>query len=337
MAEEHLDTATGMAMEGIATFMGVAYLKPDAKGLRAEKVRAAFMGVPYEGGSISNIFRPGTSMGPRAVRRSSTHLTHYNWELDVDIVSHYNLRDCGDIPVAHTDSAKTRDLIERYTGMILDAGALPVLVGGDHSIPVPAGKALSTRTKGKMGLLSLDSHLDASEDMYGDRYTHCSLAPRFLEFPNVDPKNIVIVGHHGNSIRPTEVKWLENLGIHVFFQNHIWDRGIEAVMEEALDLAWDGVENVYVTFDTDIVDAAYMPGVCSSEPGGVTSREILKAARIIGARGINQIDICELAPAWDNQEISARLVISFIINILAANAWHEKSGLPMGRSCLKKG
>lgn len=334
--KELFDTATGMAMEGIATFMGVPYVRPDIEQLRGEQVRALFMGVPYEGGSISNIFRSGTSRGPRQVRQSSTHLTSYNWELDVDIVAHYNLRDGGDIPVVNTNSAKTRELIEGYTGLILDAGAIPVLVGGDHSIPVPAGKALSERVKGKMGFLSLDSHLDASDEMHGDRYTHCSLATRFVEFPNVDPKNIVIVGHHGNSIRPAEVKWLKEMGICVFFQNDIWERGIESVMEEALDIAWDGVETVHVTFDTDVVDAAYMPGTCSSEPGGLTSREILKAARIIGSRGIRLIDIGELAPPWDCHEISARLVIYFIINILAANAWHDESGLPMGQSALSK-
>src|SRR4249919_4217258 len=141
---------SGMAMDGIASFMGLPYLAPTKENLTANDVKAAFVGVPYEGGNISNIFRSGVSRGPRSVRGASTHLTHYNWELDMDIVEHYNLHDCGDVPLVHTDAVQTREILERFTGDLLDAGVLPVYVGGDHSIPVPIGKALSARTEGKM-------------------------------------------------------------------------------------------------------------------------------------------------------------------------------------------
>lgn len=324
-----------MTMEGIPTFMGLPYVAPEEDALAAEGVKGAFVGVPYEGGNISNIFRPGVSRGPRSVRAASTHLTPYNWELDMDIVAHYNLRDCGDLPIVHTDAVQTRAVLEQYAGMFLDAGVLPVFVGGDHSIPVPIGRALSKRTEGKMGFLVLDSHLDTAEDMYGDQFTNCSLHPRFLEFGNVDPKNIAVVGHHGNSIRPNEVAWIEEHGINVYFQNDVWENGIEDVITDALDKVWDGTESVYVSFDTDVVDAAFMPGTCSSEPGGFTSRELLKAARLIGARGFQVVDVVEHAPAWDNNEISARLVVYFLINILAARAWHDNSGLADGVACVE--
>lgn len=335
MSSDGFTNTSGMAMDGIASFMSLPYLRPTKENLAEEEVKAAFVGVPYEGGNISNIFRSGVSRGPRAVRGASTHLTHYNWELDMDIVAHYNLRDCGDVPIVHTDAVQTRAILEEFTGDLLDAGVLPVFVGGDHSIPVPIGKALSKRTEGKMGFLVLDSHLDTAEDMNGDPFTNCSLHPRFLEFGNVEPQNIAIIGHHGNSIRPNEVAWIEEHGINVYFQNDVWERGIEAVVTEALDRVWDGTESVYVSFDTDVVDAAYMPGTCSSEPGGLTSRELLKAARLIGARGYQLIDVVEHAPAWDNNEISARLIVYFIINALAANAWHDNSGLDYGVSCIE--
>jgi agmatinase len=320
-------------MEGIATFMGMPYIEPTPASLGREGVRAAFLGIPYEGGNNANIFRAGTSRGPRAVRHSSTHLTSYNWELDVDVAAHYKLHDCGDIPVVHTDGEQTRELIEKYTGDLLDAGVLPVLVGGDHSIPVPAARALSKRVD-RMGFLVLDSHLDTADEMYGDRFTNCSIHPRLLEFGNVRPENIAIVGHHGNSIRPQEVGWVRESGINVYTQNEIWERGIEAVIEEALDRVWDGVDAIHVSFDTDVVDAAYMPGTTSSEPGGLTTRELLKAARLIGARGVQLADVCELSPPWDDHEISARVVVYYIINLLSANAWHEKSNKPLGVAAL---
>lgn len=326
-------TRTPVAMEGISTFMGQPYVPPTAEALASHGVRAAFLGIPYEGGNLANIFRAGTSRGPRAVRHSSTHLTPYNWELDVDIIEHYGLRDCGDVPIVHTDAAQTRSLVEKYAGDLLDANVLPVFVGGDHSLPVPIARALSQRVK-KMGFLVLDSHLDAADEMYGDRYTNCSIHPRLLEY-GVDPKNIAIIGHHGNSIRPEEVSWLRESGINVYFQNHVWERGIEDVVNEALDRVWDGVDAVHVSFDVDVMDAAYLPGTTSSEPGGLTSREVLKAARLIGSRGVQMIDVCELSPPWDSNEISARMVVYYLINILAANAWHEKSGLDRGQSCVE--
>jgi agmatinase len=252
----------------------------------------------------------------------------------MDIVEHYTLRDCGDIPVVHTDGAQTRALIEQYAGELLDADVLPVFVGGDHSIPVPVAHALSERVE-RMGFLVLDSHLDTSDEMYGDRYTNCSIHPRLLEFGNIQPENIAIVGHHGNSIRPQEVDWIKKSGIHVYFQNDIWERGIEAVIEEALDHVWKDVDAVHVSFDVDVMDAAYLPGTTSSEPGGLTSRELLKAARMIGSRGVQMLDVCELAPPWDTKEISTRLVVYYLINILAANAWHENSGKPVGESCIE--
>jgi len=224
--------------------------------------------------------------------------------------------------------------METAAGAILDAGAVPVFVGGDHSIPVPLARALSSRVTGQMGVLVLDTHLDAANEIDGDRFTNCSLHPRFIEFENVEAKNIAVVGIHGNAMQRDELDWARDNGINIFFQNDVWELGIEVVMREALDRVWDGVEAAYVSFDTDVVDAAYLPGTCSSEPGGLTSRELLKAARLIGARGLRQFDVSELSPPWDNNEISARLVVYFIINMLAANAWHEQSGASAGVSCI---
>jgi agmatinase len=327
---------SGAAMEGIPTFLSLPFVPPRTADLLSQNVRALFLGAPYEGGTISHIFRPGSGQGPRGMRLASTHLKHYNWELDTNIVDHYNLRDGGDIPVSPVDSQLTRDSIEFSVGEVLDAGAIPIVVGGDHSVSYPCAAAVAKR-HARVGVLVIDSHLDSAEEAYGHRFTHASLYPRLVEHESIVPQNIAIVGQHGNSVRQKEVNWLREHDVKVYFQNEIWDRGIDAVVTDALDRVWDGVDAVYVSFDTDAVDAAYMPGTCSSEPGGLTARELLRAARLVGARGLTQLDVVELAPVWDPSQISARLAIYFIINALAANAWHERSQLAPGQSCVSSG
>jgi agmatinase len=98
------------------------------------------------------------------------------------------------------------------------------------------------------------------------------------------------------------------------------ERGPEAVIKDALDRVWDGVDGVYVTWDTDSVDAAHAPGTTEPEPGGLTSHEILEAARIIGERGFTALDNVELAPIYDLSGITGKLVWCVLAEALYANA-----------------
>jgi agmatinase len=171
-----------------------------------------------------------------------------------------------------------------------------------------------------MGYLAIDAHMDAGYSVDGEKETNCSGVARASELPNVAPENVAIVGVRG-SLNPRE--WLDLIterGINMYPMRELKERGVEPVLKDALDRVWDGTDGVYVTWDTDSVDAAYAPGTTEPEPGGLTSHEILEIARIIGERGFTAFDNVELAPIYDLSGITGKLVWCVLAELLYANA-----------------
>jgi agmatinase len=171
-----------------------------------------------------------------------------------------------------------------------------------------------------MGYLAIDAHMDAAYSVDGEKETNASGVARASELPNVRPENVAIVGVRG-SLNPRE--WLQLIrerGINMYPMREVKERGIEPVLKDALDRVWDGTDGVYVTWDTDSVDASHAPGTTEPEPGGLTSHEILAAGRIIGERGFTAIDNVELAPIYDISGITGKLVWCVLSEVLYANA-----------------
>jgi agmatinase len=211
--------------------------------------------------------------------------------------------------------------VEKDLSLILQSGAIPIAIGGDHSLPIPGARALSRFLGEKrMGYLAIDAHMDAAYSVDGEKETNASGVARASELPNVRPENVAIVGVRG-TLNPRE--WLELIrerGINMYPMREVKERGIEPVLKDALDRVWDGTEGVYVTWDTDSVDAAHAPGTTEPEPGGLTSHEILAGARIIGERGFTALDNVELAPIYDISGITGKLVWCVLSEALYANA-----------------
>jgi agmatinase len=282
--------------------------------------RVAFLGVPYEGANVC-IGRPGSSNGPLGLRIASQEYFSWSFEWDIDLHEAYGLVDCGDSPIVVGNAIKTHERVEREISQILDAGAIPISIGGDHSLPIPGARALSKHLGDRrMGYLAIDAHMDAGYSVEGEKETNASGVARASELPNVRPQNVAIVGVRG-SLNPRE--WLQLIrerGINMYPMREVKERGIEPVLKDALDRVWDGTEGVYVTWDTDSVDAAHAPGTTEPEPGGLTSHEILEAGRIIGERGFTAVDNVELAPIYDISGITGKLVWCVLSEMLYANA-----------------
>ena len=171
-----------------------------------------------------------------------------------------------------------------------------------------------------MGYLAIDAHMDAGYSVDGEKETNCSGIARASRTPNVRPENVAIVGVCG-SLNPRG--WLQLIrerGINMYPMREVKERGIEPVLKDALDRVWDGTDGVYVTWDTDSVDASHAPGTTEPEPGGLTSHEILAAAKIIGERGFTALDNVELAPIYDISGITGKLVWCVLSEALYANA-----------------
>jgi agmatinase len=308
------DRATVLQAGKLPSFLGAPWIACDTEAIRSHGAKAVYLGVPFD---QATVYRSGSSHGPKGVRQASEQFLPYLGEYDVDVFDEFHLVDCGDVPVVPANAARSREAIADYTGRILDAGAFAILIGGDHSIPIPAMDAVTSRVKGKVGFLHFDAHLDSQPDVGGEKFTNWSGVSRAVERENVDPKNIALVGIRGALNPPEQFRFVREHGIATYTMRDIERDGIEAAVTSALDRVTDGTDAFYVTWDTDVVDASAMPGTDGPEPGGLTSREVLRAAELVGARKPIACDIVELIPAYDQPAlISCRLACYLIFNML---------------------
>jgi agmatinase len=308
--------------EGLVSFLGAPHV-PVAE-LADSGAKAAFLGYPYEGGNQA-VERPGSGAGPRALRMASTMAGPWSADWDIDLFEAYGLVDCGNAPLAVGKLERTHELVEDQIHSILEAGAIPVTIGGDHSLAVPGARALS-RFLGddrKMGYLQIDSHLDASPEIAGQTQTNCSGLVRAHELPNVDVANMAIVGIRGTINTRDWWEEVRRREIRVYPMSEVRERGVDEVFAEALERVWDGVDGVYVTFDTDSIDAAHAPGTTGPEPGGFSAEEIIRVGRMVGERGLTAVDNVELCPCYDPAGITAKLVWYVLAEMLYAHARHH--------------
>ncbi len=302
-----------------STFLGVPSCAARAVELASRQARAALLGAPVDTQVVPS--RPGTTLGPQACRTASQQYAGYPaLEYELDVSEWWRLVDCGDASIDVGDIARFHAVIGSAVGEVLEGGALPILLGGDHSVPIAAMPALATRVEGKVGFLNIDAHLDTAEDVDGERMTMASPVARVVDQPNVDPRNVVVFGVRGLANSFEEIENARRLGVRAYSMAEIASRGVIPTLEEALDAVWDGVETLYVSFDNDAADASVTPGTTAPEPFGFSARELLQIAETVGRRGVGLLDVVELSPAYDPAGITARLDCCFIVYLLCAYA-----------------
>lgn len=312
------DTWSSVLHKGPATFLNSPLIEPDAEKIKAEEVKAAILGVPFDGTTIT---RTGSTMGPRKVREVSSMTIPYHFDYDLNIFEKYNLRDAGDVNVKINDALATLESGKEDVLEILKGGALPILVGGDHVVTITSTKALNEfdPTK-KYGFILFDSHLDTAEDVGGDPWNHCCPVPRSMELDCFDPKNAVIIGPGGPMNPKAELDYVKEHGISLYTMRDIYRDGIHKVVEEAMKIASDGTDGVYITFDMDCLEASQTPGTCAPTPGGIMVREMIQAIDMLGELNIVGFDVVEIAPAYDHSDITAITATRFIADMLASRA-----------------
>jgi len=312
---------------GINTFLGAPHVRPDAKLLKEHGAKAAFLGIAYEN---ANVYRQGQSGGPRAVREATDQFFSYHYDYDIDLFDVYRLVDCGDVPTISTDTVASHDSMRRNVKEILSGGALPLIQGGDHSIPIGTMKALSEVTEGGMGLIQFDCHLDSSDEFLGSRMNGGCHLRRTSELPNVNPKNMVHIGSRGLWNLPDQAQYCRDSGINVIRMRDVRKRGIQAIAREALEMAADGTSAIAIDVDLDVLDCSHAPGVCSPEPGGMHPADLMEALDTIAESGrVSLVEVVELAPVWDPSGLGARMACYVMFTVLGANAKNVKPAGPL--------
>jgi agmatinase len=238
---------------------------------------AAIVGAPTDD-LVSD--RPGARFGPRAIRAASCppgrHL-----ESKVDAFEELRIVDFGDAAVLPADAARSHEAIFELVGQVLDAGVLPIVLGGDHSIAEPDIRAVAVR-HGPVGLVHFDTHTDTGREVFGVEVSHGTPMFRLVEDGIVDPRRYVQIGLRGYWPGEPEFAWQADHGITSFFMHDVRELGIEQVVERTVTLA--GEAPVYLSVDVDVLDPAFAPGTGTPEPGGMTSGELLRACREVAAR-----------------------------------------------------
>ena len=238
--------------------------------------------------------RPGTRHGPRAIRAAScppgSHL-----EAKIDAFAELRIVDYGDAAVLPADPVRSHAAIKETVGEVLDAGLIPIVLGGDHSITEPNVAACAER-HGPVALVHLDTHTDTGTTVFGVEVSHGTPMYRLVRDGHVDPTGYVQIGLRGYWPGEAEFGWQREQGITSFFMHDVRELGIDAVVERTLEIVGDGA--AFLTVDIDVLDPAYAPGTGTPEPGGMTSVELLKAVRMLASQlDLVGADLVEVIPS----------------------------------------
>lgn len=310
----------GLLHAGISTFLKASICSQSADDIRGSGAKAVVFGFPYDGTCIS---RTGTNYGPRALRDASSQFIPYQPFYNVDIMERYHLVDCGDVNVVLGNAKKSLERGTELVEKILAAGSIPVMLGGEHLISVSGTTAMSKTVKGSIGMVVFDCHLDTATDVGGELLSHCCPWTRTLELQNFDGHNIALIGI--GALNPKEERAVaDKYGISIFTIDDIVEKGIDQVTKDAIKVAKRGTKATYVSVDIDSIDAAFAPGTGVPTPGGLTSREIIRAIKLVGEAGFDAFDLVEVSPPYDHDGITAVLGCRIILDALAANAKNLK-------------
>jgi agmatinase len=297
---------------GLLTFGGAPYTQ-DAAELAG--VDVAIVGAPTDD-LVSD--RPGTRFGPRAIRAASCppgpHL-----EAAIDAFAELRIVDFGDAAVLPADPDRTHAAIEALVGEVLGAGAIPIVLGGDHSVSEPDVRAVAARY-GPVGLIHFDTHTDTGREVFSVERSHGTPMFRLVEQGHVDPARYVQIGLRGYWPGPDEFGWQAERGITSIFMQDVRELGIDAVVERAVEIAGGGP--TFLTVDVDVLDPAFAPGTGTPEPGGMSSSDLLRACRSIAA-GVELVgaDVVEVLPtALGSADITALVADRIVREILTGLA-----------------
>lgn len=294
---------------GINTFLKAPYVE-DVRECGAYDV--AVLGAPFDGGTT---YRPGTRFGPQGIRRISALYGPYSFELGVDLRESITIGDLGDVFTIPANIEKTFDQISKAVSHVYASGAFPVVLGGDHSIGYPTVRGVAENLEGKLGIIHFDRHVDTQETDLDERM-HTTPWFHATDLANVPPQNLVQIGIGGWQAPRPGVKVGRERGTTVMTVTDCVEMGIEAAAEVALEVAWAGAEAVWLSFDVDCLDAAFVPGTGWPEPGGFLPREVLRFIQLVAERPLAGVEVVECSPPYDNADITSLLATRVICDTL---------------------
>jgi len=309
------------------TFLGVPRCDLDDKSTY-EGAEVVIIGAPYDAGTS---YRAGARFGPHTIRTtdylphdaSRPHLT-----LRVDPLRDMRVVDAGDVEMAGVEGQAALNALERAVQTAAEAGAIPLILGGDHTVTWPDVTGVArARGWGRVSVIHFDAHADTGVVQWGSLIGHGLPMRRLIESGACRGDRFLQIGLRGYWPEPPTLRWMAEQGMRSYEMREVGQRGLAAVLEESFAIATDECDGVFVSVDLDVVDPGMAPGTGTPEPGGITGRELLDAVRRIAVElPVVGIDVVEVAPAYDSAEITSFLANRVVLEMLSGIAFRRQGG-----------
>jgi agmatinase len=286
------------------------------------------IGAPYDAGTS---YRAGARFGPKMIR-TTDYLPHDSSRphlaLRVDPLQELRVVDAGDIEMAGVEKQAPLDALENAVRTAAEAGAIPIILGGDHTITWPDVTGVA-RVKGwgRVSVIHFDAHADTGTIQFGSLVGHGLPMRRLIESGACRGDRFLQIGLRGYWPEPATLQWMAEQKMRSFEMHEVVRRGLDAVLEEAFAIAVEDCDGVFVSVDLDVVDPGMAPGTGTPEPGGLTGRQLLDAVRRIAIElPVAGIDVVEVAPPYDSAEITSFLANRVVLEMLSGIAYRRKGG-----------
>jgi agmatinase len=309
-----------------ATFLGVPSADPDDLASWST-AKAVIVGAPFDGGTSH---RPGCRFGPQAMR-TTDYLPHDGQRpslaLGVDPLVELGVVDLGDVEMPSGETERSLRALEDRVSVVAGAGVTPIILGGDHTITLPDVTGVARHVGwGRVSVIHFDAHADTGESQMGSLYGHGTPMRRLIESGACRGDRFIQIGLRGYWPGPETLAWMAEQGMRSFEMSEIVARGLDAVLDEALEIARNDCDAVFLSVDIDVVDPGSAPGTGTPEPGGLTSRQLLDAVRRVAMSvRLAGVDVVEVSPPYDHAEVTAYLANRVVLEALSGMAWRQRT------------
>ena len=288
-----------------------------------DKIKLGILGLNYD--TEAGRGWPGARYAPDSIRRALSGIMNrvedgYLFDVcnnKLINLNQFEIKDFGNTDqICHYSHVQALKEMSECIQKVISSGFIPILLGGDHSVTNAGFDALYQATKGKIGIIDFDAHLDLKFDSpVQGKYSGSSEIRRAVERERISAKNVVEIGPRGFNY-PEHYHFIKESGITIFSPKEVYEKGAKEIARKALEIAGNGTEAIYVTVDIDSLDMAYALGSGGQEPAGLNHFQLAEMIRIIAPKTA-VIDYVEVNPMTVHRELTSHVCANLILEFIA--------------------
>jgi agmatinase len=303
------------------TFLGVDRCSIDEPETYAD-ADVVIVGAPFDGGTS---YRSGARFGPQAIRSTDYNAhdgSRPSLAMRVDGLQDLKVLDAGDVELYSGDAERSCRDLEAAITKVASSGAIPLILGGDHTITWPNATAIArARGWGRISVIHFDAHADTGDIEFGSLIGHGQPMRRLIESGAVRGDRFLQIGLRGYWPGPDVLDWMAEQGMRSYEMTEIVHRGLTECLTEAFAIATDDCDGVFLSVDIDVCDPGHAPGTGTPEPGGLSARQLLDAVRRIALElPVVGVDVVEVSPPYDHADITSALGNRVVLEALTGIA-----------------